>query len=200
MAALVVGLVSACGGGGDDQLSAAELRQRLLTTSDLPSGFTVDTEAEEDGTDFCQGRFEAESLNADQEAEIDFEKTSGDVPEAIISQFLGQWSSDAEVEDAIAEVQGAAEDCATFEETTDEGLVIAGNVQEMSFPEKGDETFAVALSADVAAEGDEVPIGAQIVYVREGSLLLGIFNAELGEPEADTDLTEELVDKALAKL
>jgi hypothetical protein len=203
-----------CGGSDDNEdgaadsdtngtESASELQKKLLTTSDLPSGYTVsETDSTDTASEFCDGKFDLTSAYPpEQDAEIEFEKTGTEpLSGNLIGEVLTEYSTEG-AQEAFTGVQSAVQECATFQQTDEEdGTVINGQIEPIaSFPELGDETFAIKVAAQITIQDTTVPLALEVVFVRQEGTIIGVANGGLGASTIDSQLTEELTEVAYQK-
>lgn len=217
--ALVVVLASACAGGGDDSDRAdtvmpespttteqpvGDLETQLLTVSDLPTGYTVSADDEEEGAGtsrFCGGKLEFTVVaTPKQEAEVSFEK-SGETAfnVGVLLEGLAEFTEDEAVA-VMDHVHAVADQCQTFDDTMDDGTRFTGRMSVLSFPKLGDDTFAVRMSGDASTEGIDVPFAADVITVRKGRVVMLIANFGGGLNGVDSSVTESVATKALEKV
>jgi hypothetical protein len=200
--ALVAATALALGGrgGGDDAADAGSTagppratatfnaRDAVMALSDLPSGWAVDPDDddEEDENDFFCGEdldavVEPEEVN---EAQAQFAQ-GGSIP--LLINAVGAYApGDADV--AFDKFEEIVADCSSFE---DEGTTF--EVAPVSFPEQGDESVPLLLSAEV--EGLAVSLYLVVVRIADGITIVGY--GGLGPDVAEV---EKYVSLAVTKL
>jgi hypothetical protein len=208
---VLVGMLVACGGGNDsdsDEGDGAEddlAASMLLTVEDFPSGWSEDTSDDEDEDhpfDRCEAEGDPEGLTGRAE--------SGDFSEggaAEISEYVAVFATADQASDAVAagfddERKGCiVEVIETGELDEDDVQYTDASISDLSFPNKGDESFAVRM--EIHAETDEDDIEADVfldvVYVSYDRVVFRIFAADVLSP-FNIDELEGVVDDALAKV
>lgn len=224
-AAVLVVLLLAAGCGGDDDTSAdatttisdatspspqaggdqAALEALVLQEGDFPPGW-ISEPAEPD---------EADDTGEELEACLGIAVDDDSRPEAESRQFsqgpLTQASSSvslapdqAAVDTEFAAIRGPKFlDCAerAFDEAAIEDPEVGfapSQAELLEFPDVGDGVVASRLSTSVTAEGQEIAIYADLVFVRRGLAELSFSFINAGEP-FPTDLATELVQKVLSR-
>lgn len=188
-------------GGGQRTLSAAELKRALLTVTDLPTGYKVDTSPQRDDRDDssgenaeCTQKFEALSgQNTDKgsaQAKAKFEGPSfGTILQEDLSSFKEE-NGLSDRFDALAEVLSS---CPRFTSTDSKGTRTAYTVGALSFPKLGDDTLALAINVKTTDFGRAINIaavrlGKNVMFVTQGGLT------------ADAAVLEQAARKGVAKL
>lgn len=214
-ALVIVGMLilSACGGGDDRaatlppeeaagpttqsrapqpaQRTEAELRAALLTVTDLPAGFTVDTSPESAST--TSGCEQLDALKRQGGSELEARFTKGSYG-PFVSETLKQGPSEAATHDALVKMSGALSQCRTFSTKADDGSTVTMKLGPLSFPKLGDETFALRMTAD--SQG--LTLAGDMVVIRQDAVGILITNLAFGT--VDTQLTETVAHTAVAKL
>lgn len=185
-------LTASCGPGSSTPTNSAstpDLEPLLLTTSDLPAGWSVSPTKSSStlGSSGCPA-FDAVSNVRDSDS-IQFVRSGqGDLPQ--LAEALG-WSRDAvAVFDAGT---GEISECKHLSFETS-GLLASATVVPISFPQVGSQSAAYQLAIDVA--GTEIDF--DITVARKGSYLSLLAFGALGQP--DLAQLETFVTTALAKL
>lgn len=175
-----------------EKITQERLREALLTVEDLPVGYSVWTDEDDDQNDDepCEGRFENVS-EATVEAEASFSKGSFG---PFLAHALGAFDQEATAKKAMAVVRAGLNDCQTYETTDEDGTVTTVRLTPLSFPKFGDETFALRLTAEgpFSASGD-------IIFMRRGPAVALVLHIAL-LAGADTDETVRIVENADRKL
>ena len=222
---VVLALAAACGGDGDDDSADATTTTAVDATS--PSSGAGGDEAALEALVLQEGDFppgwtsepaepdEADDTGEDLEACLGIAVDDDSRPEAESRQFtqgpLTQASSSvslapdqAAVDTEFAAIQGPKfAGCAeqAFDAAADEDPEVAfapSRAELLEFPDVGDGVVASRLSTTVTAEGQQIPIYADLVFVRQGLAELSFSFINAGEP-FPTDLATELVQKVLAR-
>jgi hypothetical protein len=215
---LALATLAACGGGGasDDQtvaegsvqepakattttaparvFTAEELKAALITVSDLPSGYSISPEdeeaTEEDDDSYCDDMDPSKTVPASVEAEASFQK---EMFGPFVGSGVAQYASADEAKRFMAEARKVFDVCASYDQTDEDGTTSHITVREMSFPKKGDDSFAMKLTAT-----GTFPFVGDMVWARDGSLVYAVSQAGIGS--IDHDLTSRLADKAEDKV
>ena len=164
---------------------ARDLDSLLLTLDDMPAGWTMSPIGDLGGDSIvCDAPSITDVFGEFPEAEVRFEAGElGPLIHESISQF-----TDKIAEEVLAHLRDNA-DCGEWVDD-DTTWQISG----MSFPDLGDECLAYRMTT----ESDGFTILIDAVFVRAGDLILYV--AHLGVNQVDSDLTVEMVEKALDKL
>jgi hypothetical protein len=93
----------------------------------------------------------------------------------------------------FAKVVATLNACKTLTGTSD-GHKVTGTVGAMSFPRYGDESQAFAVSFTISG----VTADEDVIVVRKGTILVGVYEGALGSP--DLDQFQGFVRKALARI
>lgn len=207
---VLVGILAACGGGSDGEDAdggdeAALAESMLLTVDDFPSGWSEDTSDDEDEDhpfDRCEAEGDPEGLTGRAESEDFSEGGAAEISEYVAVFATADQASDAvaagfddERKGCIVEVIEAGELDEDDVQNTD------ASISDLSFPSKGDESFAVRM--EIHAETDEDDIEADVfldvVYVSYDRVVFWIVAADVLSP-FNIDELEGVVDDALAKV
>jgi len=199
------------GAGSDDKSESggAALKKRLLTTEDLPSGFTQtatdSNNGDKDGDpsddeedDFCpQLTAQADQYKTDGEATVDFQNGSpGPDGAGFLNEQLEHFGS---VDDANAAFDLAkkalADEC---KEIDIDGA--SGTFTPISFADLGDESFAVELAAKQQIETQTIDLTGHLVVVRDGDTIALLFSFGFGAKDLSKDAFESIARKAVARL
>lgn len=162
-----------------EQLTQEQADAALLTVQDLPTGWTTDPAAEEDdGPDDitepaeCAQIFQALEDQQDPVAQAEADFTAGG-----FGPFLSQSVSsfDDSTTDALAAVTEALNACPTFTSIDADGVRAEFTAAPLSFPNVGDSTVAVRLSAstedfDLAFDVVAVSLGNNGMTIVAGGL------------------------------
>ncbi|MDZ7673733.1 MAG: hypothetical protein U5K30_01480 [Acidimicrobiales bacterium] len=187
-------------------LDESALEKRLLTVADMPSGYTISPPEESDDTeadDLCEEVFEEIGFDEDSaagpEAEVSFSKGEASIAGgAVVQQSLGSAEAD-KLEENFDKLGEAFDACREFS-TTDEDGTMTGTFSPLSFTKFGDDTFAMHLSGDVSSEGFDFPISGDMVFVREGNVVMTIASFGFGMVNIPVEELEQIVEAAHAKL
>ncbi|NUP49610.1 MAG: sensor domain-containing protein, partial [Catenulispora sp.] len=183
-------------------LSESDLKARLLTAADLPAGFTPDATATEanghitTADTHCQPL--ATLMNSDgappgatATAEASFTRSELG-PD--IATGLAAFPAVEPAQNLLNTVSAATKSCTTLTETDKDGTSYDFAVAPLNFPPTGDAATATRMSADIGG----YPAQVDIVLTRIGSTLLYVADTGLGD--ADVGLTEDVVQRAVAKV
>ncbi|GAA2023003.1 hypothetical protein GCM10009839_20620 [Catenulispora yoronensis] len=211
--ALTLGTTSACGSTDSrtpkpstsappTTLTESDLHTRLLTVNDLPTGFTVDTDATDtNGT--------ISSTDPHCKPLVDLMNSDGKPPTATaatntsftkselgpnVATGLASFPSTQTAETLLTTISTAMKTCTTLTETDKDGSSYDFGVAALPFPETGDGSSATRMSADIGG----YPAQVDIVVVRIGSTLLYVANTGLGG--TDSGLTQDVVARAVGKV
>jgi hypothetical protein len=213
---LIAGMLalSACGGPGSDRAATlppeqtvqpttqprapqpvrrteAQLRAALLAVTDLPAGFTEDTSPEPASTP--SGCKELQALDKQDGTKLEAKFTRGNFG-PFVTHTLDQAPSEAAAHEALAKVSGALSRCRTFTSKADDGSTVTVKLGALSFPNLGEETYALRMTAD--SQG--LTLAGDVIVVRQDAIQVLITN--LGVGAVDTQLTETVARRALGKL
>lgn len=180
-------------GGGGDTADTARATDALLEVGDLPAGWSKapdeDTGEDDDDEEFCEALDPNDKIEPNADVESNFEHSA-------TGQYLSQnvvLYDDAEQAAEVMELlRGAFEECQTFSNTVG-GEQFTGTLAEAPAPSVGDE----ALGARIAAEANGVKFGADLLFVRSGRGITGLFHFGLNPTPA---LAESLAPKAVDEL
>jgi len=218
-ALLALGTAAGCGGSGGSKGAAkpaaaphpaaappttAELRARLLTLADLPTGFVSDS-------DTADANGEMSSADPHCRAMTDLMNSDGHPAGALAtadasftrSQFgpniatgLAGFATPEAAQQLLAGVTEAMHTCTKLTETDKDGSSYDFLVAPLSFPATGDASGAIRVVTDV----DDLPAQVDIVLVRVGSTLLYVADTGFGTADTDPNLTQQVVSRAVAKV
>ena len=139
-----------------DPLTSQQIKKSLLTIDDMPSGFSEDPEMSTDDSEdnFTSGSSDCKALNSTLnepgtksktvgEGEVGFKESDfGPFVAESVASFKG-----AAIEDSMGDLKQAFSKCKRFTTTDEDGAKLKFRVAPMSFPDLGDDTIAVKLSA-----------------------------------------------------
>lgn len=208
--------LSGCGGGDDsgktgvvekvfaDPLTDAQVKEALLTVDDMPSGWTVSPDDDED--DDSDSETDATSPECKKLAAVmDEDDTSesfgeGEIEfqESEFGPFLSESVSSEEgdeVEKSMNSFREAFETCDSFTQTDDEGVKTEFKISDMSFPDLGDDTIALKMSAEAMG----IPVDIPLVVVRVDQNVILLASVGLGEGMSSADL-EKVARTAVTKV
>jgi hypothetical protein len=173
----------------------AELEALLLTQADVPTGLTLQPDAEEEEEEAASGEG---CLEQDVDAVIPpaakatAEFGSADQFKSVSHEIRSYKDDDAEK--SMEEGRKQLEACRTFEQTDEEGT-LKGSFEDLDFPDLGDDTVAVTIKATVG----EIAVTGDFVVVRKGNETTTIGNLVIAGT-VDHAVTRSLAEKAVAKL
>lgn len=174
-------------------LTQADLEKALLSLDDLPAGWAVRTEDEEDEADketytfLCQ-EYQKKSIAI---ASVDFQ--NGQVGPFLVNSVVAYLPGEAESQ--FADMLSAVDQCATFTDTQD-GTTTEWTVTPISFPKLGDQSFAIRASSEFILGFIEV----DSVYIRIGDTVTSIQYMVLGLQSIDSTQTEQFARMAEGRL
>ena len=171
---------------------ATDLNKALLTLSDMPPGWSPDTQSPDSASDApsCSPLKDGLWKHLPQSAEADFSQSDTG---PFLLELLAGGSAD-QANTAMQALIKATGQCTTFTQKTDSGTN-TWSLAPLSFPSYGDATYAFRLSitADMG-----ISAGGDVVIVRKGGVLAQITVYGLGS--VPVAMVEDLVTKAVAKL
>ena len=184
-----------------EPLTKAELQAALATLDDLPTGYTADEVSEDDDSDFkaedpkCQDRYdllEDFGDDAEVEAEVAFAKE----PATSLEQSWGTYTtSPDELSEQFAAVESVVSECPRGTIISTDGTPpIELTFKPISFPDLGDDSFAMNAEAEI--EG--LPVALTFAFVRVGSSVQSVFQGGLGE--SDPELVAKLAQLGVERL
>jgi hypothetical protein len=183
-------------------LRPADLQSALLTLSEVPSAWSVDTTSS--GTSSAAGSVSEPTClkNLDAEnrageisgADVKFHGSSSGIPffEEQLSSF-----EPGSVEGKLSAFDRMLAACGPITFTA-VGYTFTGTIEAMSFPTVGDESRAYQLNLSTRASGKNVAIGIDFVVARKGDTALVLLIGDLGAP--DLRQFQRLAGKALSKV
>jgi hypothetical protein len=181
--------------------TAADLKARVLTQADMPSGFVADDDTSDaDGvmsstepdcrsmTDLMNSQGHPAGARAWAEASFSRSQFGPN-----IATGLAGFASPEAAQELLASVTQAMRSCTKITETDKDGSSYDFLVTPLAFPPAGDASAAIRVVADV----DDLPAQVDLVLVRVGDTLLYVADTNFGS--ADPDLTQQVVTRAVAK-
>ena len=137
----VVGLfLGACGGGGTKKEANGDMKAKLLTAADLPSGFKR-TKAEEtppskdtsSDTQTCKELDEFDkTYSGERDAEADFQRTNAGSA-AFLNESIKRFADDDKAKEAFDAFQSGITKCKSFDTTDDDGSKTTGSFEKTSW-------------------------------------------------------------------
>ena len=229
MAAALAGLLAgtACGGDGDaggtaattapattsatptptptptgGQKATAEQRKAaLLTVEDMPTGWSIDEDDDDDSGPFGEGcapltALEKKYPDEGDDAEIAF--TQGELG-PLFGEEVSSLDTADEVSTRIADLKEALGECPSFTYKDDRGATQRVTIAPVSFPTVGDESFAVRIS--VTFRGGRLGMTVVTARVRNHVLVMTgmTLTTVAGSSQLPPKELEELVGKAVEK-
>jgi hypothetical protein len=179
-------------------LGDAQLKKALLTVSEMPTGFTLNKDDQDDsdeaGNDPCAKKFDkvGDDLKKRKVGDAERHFTKGSFG-PLVEQDLVSFEEEDDAKAAIDVVSDLLNECQSFTSLDGAGAKTTFELAAMSFPKVGDETFAVAISG----ESDGVSLAAHMVVTRVDQSLQLVVLAGL---TADADETEAIVRAGAKKL
>jgi hypothetical protein len=195
--------------------TADELQKRLLTVSDMPTGYSAkaqatsgpgDSPAPEDSSSLSAttaecaqlfNQFDAESSSATSQgqATVKFQKSPTG---PFVTETLESYTDAAGLQKDMARVREAVDKCHDFSMKEDDGSEVKMTFSAASFPKMGDETVAFQLGARVTTSGRSLSVGGYMVAVRDGNVVTTII--AYGLPSVDATEVETITKKAVEKV
>ncbi|MCX9191614.1 hypothetical protein C3Y87_09340 [Carbonactinospora thermoautotrophica] len=178
---------------GNKKLTQADLQSALLTVTDMPTGFTVDTSTKSsENDDELSGCAAMDSVKKQDgpKAEANFTKGS-------FGPFVGEELAllgEEQARKSMSMLNEVLAKCRTFTSKDDNGETVTVKLNTLSFPKIGDDTYALRVTLGSGG----IAVDADVITIRRGGVLILITNAQLGSP--DSQLTETVARKALAKV
>lgn len=172
-------------------LSQTDLQETLLTLEDIPAGWAKGADEVEDDSDtfsFLCLEFQKKSIAT---ASVSFEQ--GQMGPFLVNS-LTTYNPD-EGKKLFAEMKAAVDQCPIITETQN-GETTEWTISPVSFPQLGDESFAVRASSDFLLGFVEM----DSVYFRIGDTLSSTMYLVLGLESIDSTLTEQFATTAEKKL
>lgn len=188
------------------ELTDEEAESALPQVSSLPTGWSVDPEdsLNDDSEDDSEAKIEPEKcqdimgdLEDDQEDEPT-SKASRTYSAGMMGPFMGVEISsfaDKVPDDSFSKVLDALSACPEFTSTED-GESTTFKTSSLSFPNLGEESAAIRMSATTA----EMPVGLDFVFIRAGHNIVTISHATVGAGGGSGDALEKLARATVANL
>lgn len=184
--------------GADGALSKSELEAALLTLQEMPTGFTLDDsgdDSENTSDDECGRRYEdlsdAGKANVAAKADRDFTKGGG-FSTVFASQTLIAYVDEESATERLDSLSALMQECQEFE-FEDDGEQYSMQLKPLSFPNMGDRTIAVTVTAASSA----VTVDLYLVHTLLGQHGQSIATGGIGG--ADIELTERMARDGLTK-
>ena len=167
--------------------TAPKLGSLLLSVGQMPTGWSVDsTPSSSLG---CLGsELEPKGIEQTASASISFED-NGNVPE--IGEKLATFSGSATT--AFTKIATTLRAC-KHASGNDNGHKATATIGQMSFPKYGNQS--AAFNVNISIEG--VSLGEDVLVVRKGSVIMGVFEGDVGSPNLSQ--FEKYIKLALAKI
>ena len=155
----------------------------VLQLDELPTGYTLDAQNEEsddsDEDDVCPENPD-EQVPADETVEVGY--TAGDLG-PFASNIVGQYSDEATALEYMGAAREAFADCPEYTDPED-GTVYT--FSSLSFPDLGDDTFAIRMSGNMPVG----PVTSDLIYIRVDDRVSVVANLAF-DTTVDSELTEE---------
>ena len=224
---IIIAAIAACGGDGGRlapgeistkfRAAAQEAAQAaLLTLDDLPPGWTSAPPEEEEAPDLqlseeCDRFFEQEQLPGEVASADSNDFTGPDDQE--VSCVATVFAAENAAQDALDSVKEGLSLCRdelvdAFDRLVRQGFQEGGgdpdlleevdiSFQDLSFPRLGDASLAFRISADIRALGLPFDFTGDIIGIREGRTVDGLFYFVVGrlDIEEEQRLAEVVADK-----
>lgn len=227
-AALAAALtLSACGSDGDGARSSAQdapaatqsqapetvvldeaqLEQGLATLSDLPTGYVLDTEKDDEDTEVegetpeCTEAFrklDEEDDDAAATAEVEF--TNEQTGFASLSHSWESYEDADQLQTDLDELIELFTTCDTMILPLDdpEGTKLELQVKQAAFPELGDASAAYSATGEAEIQGTPFTFSLFFAFVRDGGNAMTVLQGGLGQ--ADTALVEKIARLGVERL
>lgn len=174
-------------------LTQADLEKALLSLDDLPAGWAVRTENEEDEADKETYTFLCQEYQKQSIAKVNADFQKGQVGPFLVNSVVTYPPGEAESQ--FVAMLSAVDQCATFTDTQD-GTTTEWAVTPISFPKLGDQSFAIRASSEFVLGFIEV----DSVYIRISDTVTSIQYMVLGLQSIDSTQTEQFARMAEKKL
>jgi hypothetical protein len=173
-------------------LTVADVRNQLLSVSELPAGWSVDNSDDSGDDSPAPGCLDGVSkyLKAEHDVRAEADFTQGGEGFPALSEQIGVFT-DASA--SFTAVTAKANSCTTFDFTSD-GTKIHATMGQMSFPTLGDQSSAWSMTA--SAEG--LTLDADIVIGTVGNEMFEFIYEDLGD--TDTAFLERWAKTGVAKI
>jgi len=161
----------------------------------MPTGWTGGVSSEEDQADSSTYTFLCTELQsrALEKVEAEFKKSQ-------LGPFLGHsvalYAQD-EVEGTFADLYAASQACTEWTTTKEDGTQQVWQLTPLSFPQFGDESFAVRVTSEVSLLGI---LEVDSVYIRKGRFIMSVQYMVVGLQGINSEQTEAFVRIAYEKL
>ncbi len=168
------------------------LSEALLTLEDMPVGWTAGPRVDINGAGELSLCGVPARYSPNAQVDVGFQQSD-------IGPFVGQVVQAYEpgqAEGAVADGRAAAGSCSGWTETNEDGTQTQWRISRLAFPQVGDETLALRLSAEGTPFG---VVTMDLVYVRRGDYLTGVAHSVWGYV-VDSERTATLVGRADEKL
>ncbi len=168
----------------------------LLSTSDLPTGFTAMPPTPSSDTSKVCG-LQSYRDRAVTRGEIDFQQQPSPTSVMFIGDSIDAFPAGV-AKTALDQVQAGLSSCTSFT-TTSSGQTITFQVSRLSFPRLDDQTLALRLMGQPqggALQGTSV--AAEIIVIRAGNNIAVVGNVSI--PGLDSSLTESLARRQATNL
>lgn len=184
-----------------EPLTEAELKAALVTLDDLPTGYSADEVSEDDDSDFkaddpkCQDRFDLLEDFGD-DAEVEAKAAFAKDPATSLEHGWGTYTTSVEeLSEQFAAVESVVTECSRGTIISTDGTPpIALTFKPISFPDLGDDSFAMNAEAEVQG----VPVALTFGFVRVGSSVQSVFQGGIGE--SDPELVAKVAQLGLDRL
>jgi hypothetical protein len=182
-AAMTVGVVA---GAAATKITKSQLRQELLTISDMPSGWSVTNSSSNSAPPSCLAAFEHIRKTTPLQASADFEQ--GQVPQFEETLVAAGAKAASKYRTVISALSG----CRNIS-FVDQGQTLTGQIVRMSLPSVGSQSQAFSMS--FTYEG--IQLGFDIDVFRQGTIDGLTTLGDIGTPDVDlmTQLTQAAVNK-----
>lgn len=175
-------------------LTQADLEKALISLDDLPAGWAVrpgedkGNEASKETFTFLCQEYQRKAIDS---ASVDFQKSQ-------LGPFLSHSVTvypPGEAGSQLVKMHSAVDQCPTFKDTQN-GTTFDWTVTPISFPQLGDQSFAIRLSSEFALGIIEV----DSVYIQIGDTITSVQYMVMGLQSIDSTQTEQFARMAEGKL
>src|SRR5690606_8753859 len=179
-----------------------ELAASLLTLDDLPSGWIMDPDANEEESVNVEEERETYSFLCEELPRRALLTVDADFQKGDFGPFLTHSLTlypPGTAADALADIRDAVEACSEYETTLDDGTPTTMRVQPMSFAQLGEERFAIRMTIEDLPFIDVMEVDS--VYILSADVIMRVMQTALGmSGGVDSEQTEAFAQLGLEKL
>jgi hypothetical protein len=159
----------------------AQLQNALLALSDMPTGYATEPVDNSPATGVCGKPSVSSRIPSDAEAKSEFSKSTFG---PFLADTIDSYKSVDVAKNFISTEQADASSCTTFKDPSDGSDII---IAPLSFPQLGDETFAVRVTTTIPVD---------LIFIRKANVLVYV---GFGGLNVDSSQTETFARQALTK-